>query len=208
MIHPDCFQLPWLRQQAEAMRVQPANLHLLERCIHSLELVGRLSDAGLDFVFKGGTSLVLLLQPVRRLSIDVDIATPEPIERIKAVLDQVADNQPPFLRYEHARGVSGAENQLMPPIRIRRHYLIHWNQAHPPQVGDLRLRLRCARQTQGRPRSDVVLVRSAAVVRKITFRVFPRQPRDWRIQRSRSVPPWPSARLPLRFLPKLSAGEM
>ncbi|MDO8541622.1 MAG: nucleotidyl transferase AbiEii/AbiGii toxin family protein [Opitutaceae bacterium] len=101
MIHPDCFQLPWLRQQAEAMRVQQANLHLLERCIHALELVGRLSDAGLNFVFKGGTSLVLLLQPVRRLSLDVDIATPEPIERIKAMLDQVATNQPPFLRYEH-----------------------------------------------------------------------------------------------------------
>ena len=101
MIHPDCFQLPWLRQQAEALRVQPNNLQFLERCIHALELVGRLSDAGLDFVFKGGTSLVLLLNPVRRLSIDVDIATSESIERIKAVLDQVAAGRPPFLRYEH-----------------------------------------------------------------------------------------------------------
>ncbi len=101
MIHPDCFQRPWLAEQGAALRVQPNNLHLLERCIHALELVGRLSDAGLDFVFKGGTSLVLLLNPIRRLSIDVDIATPEPIERIKAILEQVALNRPPFLRYEH-----------------------------------------------------------------------------------------------------------
>ena len=101
MIHPDCFQRPWLRQQAEALKIRPENLQFLERCIHALELVSRLSKAGLDFVFKGGTSLVLLLNPVRRLSIDVDIATPEPIERIKAVLDRIAVGRPPFSRYEH-----------------------------------------------------------------------------------------------------------
>lgn len=101
MIHPDCFQKPWLLAQSEALKVRPENLQFLERCIHALELVSRLSEAGLDFVFKGGTSLVLLLNPVRRLSIDVDIATPEPIERIKAVLDQVAKERPPFSRYEH-----------------------------------------------------------------------------------------------------------
>lgn len=101
MLHPDCFQRSWLQAQSETLRVRPENLQFLERCIHALELVSRLSEAGLDFVFKGGTSLVLLLNPVRRLSIDVDIATPEPIERIKAVLDQVAKGRPPFSRYEH-----------------------------------------------------------------------------------------------------------
>ncbi len=101
MIHPDCFQKPWLLAQSEALKVRPENLQFLERCIHALELVSRLSGAGLDFVFKGGTSLVLLLNPVRRLSIDVDIATPEPLERIKAVLDQVAKERPPFSHYEH-----------------------------------------------------------------------------------------------------------
>ncbi len=101
MIHPECFQRPWLQEQSEALKVKPENLQFLERCIHALELVGRLSGAGLDFVFKGGTSLVLLLNPVRRLSIDVDIATSESIERIKAVLDQVAVGRPPFSRYEH-----------------------------------------------------------------------------------------------------------
>lgn len=69
----------------------------------ALELVGRLSDAGLNFVFKGGTSLVLLLNPVRRLSIDVDIVTPEPLERLTAVLEQVG-RTPPFIRYEHQTG--------------------------------------------------------------------------------------------------------
>jgi len=122
MIHPDCFQRPWLTEQGAALRIQPTNLNLLERCIHALELVGRLSDAGLDFVFKGGTSLVLLLNPIRRLSIDVDIATPEPIERIKAVLDQVAANRPPFLRYEHQE----RRDRDAPPTR---HFKIHFPSA-------------------------------------------------------------------------------
>jgi hypothetical protein len=127
MIHPDCFQRPWLVEQGAALRVQPNNLHLLERCIHALELVGRLSDAGLDFVFKGGTSLVLLLNPIRRLSIDVDIATPEPIERIKAVLDQIAVNRPPFLRYEHQE----RRDRDAPPTR---HFKIHFASAAGPQA--------------------------------------------------------------------------
>ena len=127
MIHPDCFQMPWLAEQGAALRVQSHNLHLLERCIHALELVGRLSDAGLDFVFKGGTSLVLLLNPIRRLSIDVDIATPEPIERIKAVLDLVAVNRPPFLRYEHQE----RRDRDAPPTR---HFKIHFASATGPQA--------------------------------------------------------------------------
>lgn len=101
MLHPDCFQRPWLLAQSKALRVQPGNLQFLERCIHALELVSRLSAVGMDFIFKGGTSQVLLLNPVRRLSIDVDIATPESVERIKAALDQVARNNPPFRDWEH-----------------------------------------------------------------------------------------------------------
>ncbi|HEY4248450.1 MAG TPA: nucleotidyl transferase AbiEii/AbiGii toxin family protein [Lacunisphaera sp.] len=127
MIHPDCFQRPWLQQQAEALGVRPNNLQFLERCIHALELVSRLSDADLDFVFKGGTSLVLLLNPVRRLSIDVDIATTEPIERIKAVLNQVAMYRPPFLRYEHQE----KRDRDAPPTR---HFKVYFNSAAGQQA--------------------------------------------------------------------------
>ncbi len=62
----------------------------------ALELVGRLSSLGLIFVFKGGTSLVLHLEPLRRLSIDADIITPEPLERVAALLSQ-AVSTPPFI---------------------------------------------------------------------------------------------------------------
>lgn len=99
MIDPECFRLPWL--QAQATRLHVRDKALLERCIHALELVARLRHAGLDFVFKGGTSLVLHLQPFHRLSIDVDIACNASLPEIKRVLQQVTYPSQPFKRYTH-----------------------------------------------------------------------------------------------------------
>jgi len=99
MIDPECFRLPWL--QAQATRLQVRDKALLERCIHALELVARLRHAGLDFVFKGGTSLVLHLRPIRRLSIDVDIACNASLAEIERALQQVTYSGQPFKRYAH-----------------------------------------------------------------------------------------------------------
>ena len=84
----------------EVARKTGAQEVIVEKCIHALALVGRLAEAGLDFVFKGGSSLMLHFDPVRRLSIDVDIASLEPLDRVQAVLDGICDEQP-FLRWEH-----------------------------------------------------------------------------------------------------------
>ncbi len=97
MIDPECFCLPWL--QAQAKRLQVRDKALLERCIHALELVARLRHAGLDFVFKGGTSLVLHLQPIRRLSIDVDITCNASLSEIERALQQVTYPGQPFKGY-------------------------------------------------------------------------------------------------------------
>ncbi len=50
-----------------------ADPRLIERQIYAFELLGLLSATGKEFVFKGGTSLLLLLPTARRLSIDIDI---------------------------------------------------------------------------------------------------------------------------------------
>lgn len=99
MISPHCFEEAWIREQAAALRAR--DLRTLEKNILALELVSRLRRAGLNFIFKGGTSLALFFDPVRRLSIDVDILSLEPIERLKAVLDQATTDRPPFTGYEH-----------------------------------------------------------------------------------------------------------
>jgi hypothetical protein len=99
MISPRCFEETWIREQAAALRAR--DLRTLEKNILALELVSRLRREGLEFIFKGGTSLALFFDRVRRLSIDVDILSLEPIERLKAVLDQATTNRPPFTGYEH-----------------------------------------------------------------------------------------------------------
>lgn len=43
----------------------------------------------LNFIFKGGTSLVLLLDPIKRFSVDVDIITEEDKEKVKTCLNKI-----------------------------------------------------------------------------------------------------------------------
>ena len=97
MLTKRTFSKAWLEDKARQSGAQ--NAQIFERCVHALELVGRLTEAGLDFIFKGGTSLILHLEPVRRLSVDVDIVCLEPLERVEAVLNRVIS--PPFTRWEH-----------------------------------------------------------------------------------------------------------
>lgn len=99
MMAPRCFEAAWIREQAESLRAR--DLRTLEKNILALELVSRLRREGLEFIFKGGTSLALFFDSVRRLSIDVDILSLEPIEHLKAVLDQATTERPPFIGYEH-----------------------------------------------------------------------------------------------------------
>ena len=49
----------------------------------ALELVARLHNARLEFIFKGGTSFVLFFDPVRRLSVDVVLRCLESEERVQ-----------------------------------------------------------------------------------------------------------------------------
>ena len=59
---------------------------IVERIIKALTLLEQLIDSGLkDFVFKGGTSLILLLQKTARFSVDIDLCVksrPRDLEEI------------------------------------------------------------------------------------------------------------------------------
>ncbi len=56
MINKICFAAPWLEQKRRQLKPDP---YLLERALHAFALLGQLAESGLDFVFKGGTSLLL-----------------------------------------------------------------------------------------------------------------------------------------------------
>ncbi|WP_420477408.1 nucleotidyl transferase AbiEii/AbiGii toxin family protein, partial [Noviherbaspirillum sp. ST9] len=91
MIKLHCFQKEWIdgfREQEAYKRINPP---LLEKMIHALSLLQYLQKHGLNFVFKGGTSLILLLKDSNRFSVDIDIITEDTRETIESKLDQVIE---------------------------------------------------------------------------------------------------------------------
>lgn len=77
-----------------------ADAALAELAAHCLELVSQLTASGLEYRFKGGNSLLLLLQNPQRFSIDVDIATTVEREKLTAVVEQLTADCPLFTRCE------------------------------------------------------------------------------------------------------------
>jgi hypothetical protein len=90
-----------LKKQAKALG--GCNQDILERSLYALTLLGHLADSGLPFFFKGGTSLLLHLPQVRRLSIDIDIVCGEKPEVVDGIVQRIG-KMPPFIRSEeHVR---------------------------------------------------------------------------------------------------------
>ena len=105
MIAEICFTADWLDKKRKKLKgVDPS---LLERALHAFALLGHLAESDLKFVFKGGTSLLLHVPVIRRLSIDIDILCSAPAAELDQVLTEVA-KVPPFIRYEEdERGSRG-----------------------------------------------------------------------------------------------------
>jgi len=67
-----------------------ANITNLEKAIFCLEYVGQLQEEGLDFIFKGGSAVQILLgNKWARLSIDVDICTDASKEELETILEKI-----------------------------------------------------------------------------------------------------------------------
>jgi predicted nucleotidyltransferase component of viral defense system len=86
------------RQHREADRI------LVEKVIQSMRLLEGLSESGLKFIFKGGTSLMLLLNSTRRLSIDIDIIIPEKKELAEIFAEVV--NSKKFIRFQEIERIT------------------------------------------------------------------------------------------------------
>lgn len=99
MINPESFTKEWLDSHRAKPGYERINPPLVEKMIHALSLVEQLSSQGLVFVFKGGTSLILLLNDAGRFSIDIDIITTTSREDIEKVLTAICTTAP-FYRYE------------------------------------------------------------------------------------------------------------
>lgn len=92
MIEDECFTEEWLdtfKKQKDHKRIDKI---ILEKMIYALHLLEQLKSNGLDFVFKGGTSLVLLLEEGNRFSIDIDIICDAHKEDLEVILSKVIDS--------------------------------------------------------------------------------------------------------------------
>ena len=70
MLSKSMFSQEYIRQLHAWTGYDP---QLLERVIYAFGLLEAIKQAGLPFCFKGGTSMMLLLDHPRRLSTDIDI---------------------------------------------------------------------------------------------------------------------------------------
>ncbi len=84
MISTESFSKDWIVRRSEELGYN--NKQLLEKVIRAFALLEMLVDAGAPLVFKGGSSLLLILKDsLNRLSIDVDVICP-PGTEIRAYL--------------------------------------------------------------------------------------------------------------------------
>lgn len=89
MIANTSFTVTWITTLKKANSQANINPPLFEKMIYALLLAELLKVNGLNFIFKGGTSLILLLDKPQRFSIDIDIVTQATQQTIEAVLEKV-----------------------------------------------------------------------------------------------------------------------
>lgn len=96
-----------------------ASASLAEQAIHCLECVAELAWARLAFQFKGGNSVLIILQNPKRFSIDVDIATNEPQEIIEFTLDKIVKECGVFTKW------TKRQHKTKPWIPLASYYLYY-----------------------------------------------------------------------------------
>jgi hypothetical protein len=129
LISEKCFAREWFEQkQRERGQLSP---QLLETVTYALELLAELVKRGLPLVFKGGTSILLLIDDIRRLSIDIDVAMPVSRDEVLPVLEAIATES----RFLDVQPLDRDPHRLPK----RHHYLFHYPSVYTQQPGSLQL---------------------------------------------------------------------
>ena len=100
MIKPNSYSRELiLSKRTKKNKIDPT---LCEKMIRALGLLEQLVLNKLDFVFKGGTSLILLIDNPQRFSIDIDINSEIDKNNLELTLNKVM-NSGIFKRYEDSK---------------------------------------------------------------------------------------------------------
>jgi predicted nucleotidyltransferase component of viral defense system len=90
--------LDWI--SGVAKKYPKSDISLIEKTIRALVLLEGLRNSELDFIFKGGTALMLMQQEnPKRLSIDIDIIVSQIPENLNQTLEAIVSPQG-FIRFE------------------------------------------------------------------------------------------------------------
>jgi hypothetical protein len=123
MIKVDSLSENWINERRKKFSKDPT---IMEGMIYALYLLERLKLTGLDFIFKGGTSLVLLMDQPKRFSVDIDVIISPSIdkEKLEAYLSRIVGLSV-FIRMELDEGRS--YQQGIP----KAHYKFFYNSNFP-----------------------------------------------------------------------------
>ncbi|MBS1572919.1 MAG: nucleotidyl transferase AbiEii/AbiGii toxin family protein, partial [Bacteroidetes bacterium] len=80
MIDLKTLSADWIAEKRKKYSKDPT---LMESMIYALYLLEQLQLSGLNFIFKGGTSLILMMKEPKRFSVDIDIIVSPKINREK-----------------------------------------------------------------------------------------------------------------------------
>ena len=126
MIDIGSITIEWINKVSKENR--NADKILVEKVIRALLLVEGLTKQNLQFVFKGGTSLMLLMNSTKRLSIDIDIILPDSPSNLDDILNKAALEQG-FIRKEL--------NQRITQTKIKKeHYKFFYTPIHKSKASE------------------------------------------------------------------------
>lgn len=97
MISKDSLHIDWITKVSTANR--KADKILIEKVIRALLLLEGLAKQKLDFVFKGGTAFMLILDSSKRLSIDIDVIIEKEPDDLEKIFNELLESQG-FTRFE------------------------------------------------------------------------------------------------------------
>jgi len=105
MITQESISKEWIEAVAKSNK---ADKTLVEKAIRALLLLEGLSESGLNYIFKGGTALLLLFNSNKRLSIDIDIIVPEKAKDLTDILGKICETKgfTNFVRQERVTGTN------------------------------------------------------------------------------------------------------
>ena len=120
MIDNKTLNIEWINEVSAKNR--NADKILVEKVIRALYLLEGLAKAELDFVFKGGTALMLLMDSSKRLSIDIDIILYDDTINLEKLFNEIIQQQS-FTRFElHERNTKS--------IIKKAHYKFYYKPIH------------------------------------------------------------------------------